>query len=357
MNPKTSLLEYKDKVDAELEIYFQRKLKEYGDVSDFVSKFIQDFAEFTLRGGKRFRAALIYYAYKLLGGTDDKEIIKLSMFIELMESFLLIHDDIIDRSKLRRNGPTMHKIYEEFSAKNQFMDDIHFGVSMAILAGDLGAQLAFEVVKESNFSLENKNKLIDLISKQIQETIFGEAHDVLLSYGYPKDYSDKDILITHRYKTATYTYKLPLFAGAILADATDEELKALEGYAMAGGISFQIWDDVLGAFGEANGTGKEIKNDFIEGKKTLLITQAYKNANMEQREILDKYLGRKDLSDLGAERLRNVIRQTGALEYSKMECSRQVEKAKKALDILSDRNADAYNYLVGIADYMIIRNH
>ena len=157
-------------------------------------------------------------------------------------------------------------------------------------------------------------------------------------------------------KTATYTYKLPLFAGAILAGASEEDLVALEGFAIPAGVAFQIRDDILGVFGEEEKTGKETITDLIEGKKTLLVTEAYKNASPEQKEKLDMYLGKKDLTEEEAEKVRDIFRDTGALKYSMEECKRQVEIAKTSLKKLVDKEEKAFSFLQDIADYMIMRN-
>jgi len=227
---------------------------------------------------------------------------------------------------------------------------------MAILSGDLASQFALEVIGESNFPGDKKSKLISLVSKGISEVIFGQIHDVLLGYNYPKDYKDEDILKVHKYKTAVYTYRIPLFAGAILADASEEEFKALEDYSYPSGIAFQIRDDILGVFGDSEEIGKSTKDDIMEGKKTLLVTHVYKHGSSEQKNNLDRYLGKKDLNDQEAEEVRYIFKETGALEYCKVECARQVEKAKKSLESLSGKNAEAYEFLKVVAEYMIIRD-
>lgn len=356
MNPKSALHEYKQKIDVELESYFQQKIAEYEKISPFTKKFVEDLSEFTLRGGKRFRAALIYYSYKLFGGQDEEEIIKLSLFIELIQSFLLIHDDIMDRSSLRRGGETIHKIYEDVSADEKFEDDEHFGTTMGILSGDLANQFALEIIGKSKFDPINKGKLVTLVAKEIAEVCFGQIHDILLNYNYPRGFGEEDIIKVHKYKTAIYTYRLPLFTGAILAGASQEGLDALEEYAMPSGVAFQIRDDVLGVFGDSEETGKENVGDIIEGKKTLLVTEAYKHGTDEQVHKLNQYLGKKDLTEEEANIVREIFKETGALEYSRKECEHQITTAKKALEMLKGKDAEALEFLEGIADYMIIRN-
>jgi len=263
----------------------------------------------------------------------------------------------MDRAMLRRCGATVHKIYEKYSTDNHFNDDAHFGTTMGILSGDLANQLALEIIGNADFPLEYKNELIKLVALEVSKVCFGQIHDILLNYDFPINYGEDDILKVHYYKTATYTYRLPLFSGAILAGASKSELEMLDGYAMPSGIAFQIRDDVLGVFGEIGETGKDIKGDLMEGKKTLLVTEAYKHADSQQIEQLKRFIGKKDLTDTEADIVRDIFRKTGSLNYSINKCQEQIDKAKTSLSQFSTKtDSEAFHFLSGIADYMLIRN-
>ncbi len=356
MNPEAALSEYKHKADAKLSKYFEQKIEEATHTSPFAADITQQLADFTLGGGKRFRAALIYYAYKLFGGSDEDAIISLSLFIELLQSFLLIHDDIMDRSVLRRGHPTIHKVYEAYSQQHELHDDSHFGLTMAILCGDLANQLALGIVGESPFPADYKSKLVSLISEEVTKVCFGQQQDILLDYNIPSTYTKEDILALYRNKTATYTFKLPLFAGALLAGASEEALRALEGFAIPSGIAYQIRDDVLGVFGKSEETGKPVTDDLTEGKKTILVTSAYQHANHEQREQLNHLLGNKELTEAEADTIRSIFIDTGALEYAKFIAEEHVFAAKTSLETLSNKESESYGFLTGVADYILIRD-
>lgn len=355
MGPEALLAEYKRRTDAELEQYFRVKISDAATVSQSAEQITKDLAEFTLRGGKRFRAALIYYSYKLFGGTNEGAITKLSIFIELIQSFLLIHDDIMDRSPLRRGGPTMHTVYEQFSKDHDFNDDTHFGQAIGTLAGDIASQLAVEIISESDFPAEKKVELLSLVSKEVHRVCLGQLHDILLGYNYPPDFEEQDILAVYSYKTATYTFKLPLFAGAILAGATKNELKTLESYAMHCGIAYQTRDDVLGVFGNTSETGKDTISDLAEGKKTLLIVAAHRQANEEQKLRLKELIGKKDLNLEEAHEARSILEQAGARRYCENICEEKAEAAKGALTELGGGDPIALEFLHGIADYLVMR--
>ena len=145
--------EYKAKVDEALGAFFERLKSEAVKVHPFSVEVFEAVREFTMRGGKRIRPILMVFGYKCLWGRDEKEILKASCSLELMQSFLLIHDDIMDRSDVRRHKPTIHKIFEQRYI-SQVHDPEYFGLSMAILAGDMASQYATLAINEANFSPE-----------------------------------------------------------------------------------------------------------------------------------------------------------------------------------------------------------
>jgi geranylgeranyl diphosphate synthase type I len=356
MSPESALAAYKQRADTELSRYFDAKIAESAQVSPSAEAISRNIAEFTLRGGKRFRSALFYYGYRLFGGKDEEEVVRTSIFMELIQSYLLMHDDIMDRSPLRRGGPTMHIVYEEFSRQHGFQDDLHFGQAMATLAGDIANQYALEIVSQSAFPAEEKIKLLDLVAREVNTVCIGQMHDILLGYGYPPAYEEKDILAIYFQKTATYTFKLPLLGGAMLAGASEIDMAPLETYAMESGILYQIRDDILGVFGNEAETGKDTKSDLAEGKKTLLITAAYRQANEGQRLRLNQLVGKKDLSPEEAQEARTILIDTGALDYCKDICEQKATVAKESLAKLKNKEPFVIDLLTGLVDYLIVRS-
>ena len=352
---KTKLKDYREDIQPILEEFLDKKVHEYGQFYPFAKLFLEHLSEFTLRGGKRLRPALMYYSYIMFEDEDLKEVKRVSIYLELIQSFLLIHDDIMDRSLLRREGDTIHKIFEAYSAKENFKDDIHFGNTMGILNGDLACLLAYEIINDSKLSDEKKSNLSLLVSQEISKVIFGQIQDVLLAY--KKNYSKEDILSIHHYKTAVYTFKLPVFSGAMLANANEENLKLLENYSINCGIAFQIRDDILGIFGNDKTIGKGTVSDIVEGKKTLLVLHAYANANTTQRKVLDNSLGNKKIRYEQVKEFKNVLKQTGALDYSIKECEKHIKEAKESLRVLPVKKNEGFNFLDSIADYLATREY
>ncbi|HHI04109.1 MAG TPA: polyprenyl synthetase family protein [Candidatus Woesearchaeota archaeon] len=349
----TNILEYyKEKIELRLRSFLDEKIAEAEKISDSSKEIMQYIKEFNLRGGKRIRSVLVIMAYKSLGGKNENAIIDIAVSAELMQSFLLIHDDIIDDDDLRRGGPTMHKIYAE-KYKN-YDHPRKFGESMAIIAGDLLASLGNEIIAKSDFDEKKKLKLLQKFNKVIKLTDYGEIIDILS--GLRTDVTEEDISKMHRLKTAVYTIEGPLHMGAIAAGASDEQLKTLTNYAIPLGRAFQIKDDILGMFGSETKLGKPADSDIKEGKKTLLILKAIESADKEQKEFIENALGNKNITKTGLINVREIIKKTGSLSYSESLAEKLVKKAKDAVKN-SDFEKQGKNFFLEIADYIIKRDY
>ena len=291
-------------------------------------------------------------AYKSLGGKNENAIIDIAVSAELMNSFLLIHDDIIDDDDLRRGGPTMHRIYAEKYKDHD--NPKKFGESMAIIAGDLLAALGNEIISKSDFDEGKRVKLLQKFNNIIKMTGYGEIIDILLDL--KTNVREEDILKMHKLKTAVYTIEGPLHMGAIAAGASDEQLKTLTNYAIPLGQAFQIRDDILGMFGSEEKLGKPADSDIKEGKKTLLILKALENADKEQKEFIGNALGNKDITKTELTRVREIIKKTVSLDYSEILAEKLVKKAKNVIKN-SDCEKQGKDFFLEIADYIIKRDY
>ena len=120
MDAQTELQAYKKTLDKKLAEYFAVRITDAKKISPLAAQAAKNIRDLTLAGGKRARAAFMYWGYKAAGGREDEKIIEASMSIELTHIFLLIHDDIIDRDSFRHGVPTMHKVYEKI-ARNLYL--------------------------------------------------------------------------------------------------------------------------------------------------------------------------------------------------------------------------------------------
>lgn len=331
-----NLESYKNKVNLELKKFLGKKLEKDGKIKD-IKELIENLLEYNMRGGKRIRPALIAFAYKCF--KDDEKIIPASICIELMQAYLLIHDDIMDKSDLRRGKPTLHKIYGK--------EDSHLGVSMAILAGDLCAAYVYDSILESDFSEKERLEAIKYLNWIIEREIQGQTLDVILDF---KNLTEEDVFTIYELKTATYTTQGPLYLGSVLANANQEKIQALQEYAYNLGIAFQIQDDLNGSFGEIEKIGKPNDSDIKEGGKTLLIVKALEFSDEKDKKfLLEKYGTEVNKQEL--EKIRQIIKDCGAFDYCKNKLNELVEQAKKAIENL-DIKEQGKTLLLETADYI-----
>lgn len=345
---------YKNLVEKELKLFFEDKLSKADLIDPSSKEMIELLKEYTLRGGKRIRAAFLYYSYRCFSKKNLKEIIKASMALELVQSYLLIHDDIMDNDNLRRNGPTLHISYENIAqARFKKANSKHFGLSMAILAGDICAAFANEIITDLDVKEKYKVKALKALNHTVHKVIYGQVLDVLSEL---RRVDQKDIEKIHKLKTATYTIEAPLHIGALLAGAKEKHLKTLSNYAVPLGKAFQIQDDILGMFGNEEKIGKPICSDLKEGKRTLLILKALENADAVQKIAILNALGTKRLTDLQINKVRKLIKQTGSLDYSKNLAAELIKKSKSSLKDAKLKKVGK-DFLISIADYLEKREY
>lgn len=355
MNEIEQLSLYKDLIDNHLHRFFRDRKKDVNEIDQYASYMMEMLREYTMRGGKRLRPALMYYGYKLFSSEHLDEVIKGSMAFELIQSYLLIHDDIIDQDFLRRNSLTMHKMFEEAHMKTfGEVDAEHFGESMAILTGDIANHLANLIILNLNISSERKIKAAVEMNRVVHRVIYGEALDVLSAS--KESISEAELLKIHQLKTSAYTFEGPLLVGAILAGAGKSRLKILTDYAIPLGKAFQLQDDILGIFGKEEKLGKPVGSDLREGKKTLLIIKALEKADKREKKIIMKALGNPNITKDMMEDIQTIMITTGSLDYSRRLAKRLIAQSKHAIEnIKADHEAKAF--LLGIADYMLKREH
>jgi len=352
-----NLKEYKKKLDNLLEKYFAAKINEAKEIDPQAVRTVEVLRRFTLSAGKRIRPALAYYGYLAAGGENEEEMLKTSMAIELVHIFLLVHDDIIDRDEKRHGIETVHETYKKWGKELGLLEAEagHFGNSMAIVAGDAAYLLANEILYRSNFKAEIIVATLEKTQEIAYRTTQGQMMDVLV--GAKGTATEKEIIGIHENKTARYTFEGPLHLGVTLAGKKEDKklMDTFSAYALPVGRAFQIRDDILGVFGDEKKLGKSVGADIIEGKQTLLVLKALQNGTKKQVGEIKKLLGKKDLTKKEVEDFRNIIKDTGSLEYSQKLSEKLIAEALLALKRIDFKNNEAKNFLEGIAEYIIKR--
>lgn len=358
MNPNAIelLKDFKKKFDPLLQKNFEKRIRQASKMDPLTKDAVSMIMNYTMSGGKRIRPAFLYYSYLATGGKNYGEIIKISMASEILHSFALIHDDIIDKDTVRHGRDTIHEEYKKLANKyNPKKDKTHFGNSMAIIVGDMANSMARDIIFDTNFRDDIKLKFLDKLEKIILSTCSGEILDIVMSYRDQDNAIEKQILKMYEMKTAFYTFEGPIHLGCILAEADKSYLDLFFKYSLFLGKAFQIKDDILGVFGNEKVIGKTVGSDISEDKKTLLVLKALEKGNKEQRNIIKKCLNKKNISKKELEEFRNVIRETGSLKYSEDLAKSFADKSLKIVKKINFKNEDAKEFFTGIISYIINR--
>ena len=337
--------QYKLMLDKELNSFLEEEFKSSEASSDSIKILMKHMKNFCLNGGKRLRGILFLLGYKAFKNDVGKEILRLAISVELLHSSLLIHDDVMDDSNLRRGNKSFHKIYEE-SVNPIYKNAKKYGENIAITAGDILLALSYNCIAN------HLKKVAHIYTKVIINTAYGQALDLESSF---KNLSEQDVLNIHLLKSAKYTIEGPLHVGAVIADASEKDLKKLSDYAIPLGIAFQLKDDILGLFGDEKTIGKPITSDLSEGKKTLLMIKALEKASKEDRKFLLSTLGNRNITLKDVEKVRKIVKNTGSLEHSKNLMSKLIEESKSSLNNFKI-NEEPKKALLYLADYVAKRD-
>lgn len=253
------------------QILIDKELNKYVNKEDCPEKILNESIEYSLlAGGKRLRPILMIATYKMFK-ENIEEVFMLAVAMEMVHNFSLIHDDLpgIDNDSLRHGKPTNH---------------VKFNEATAILAGDALLNKAYTLMseylkKETDANIFKKIEALGLFSESINKMIIGEYIDT--------EYEGK--MITGEYLEYMYKHKTGALIkasvqiGAILADASEQEIETLGEFAEKIGLAFQIKDDILSETGKVEVTGKPVGNDKARGKSTFIAAYGLK----ESQEILD----------------------------------------------------------------------
>lgn len=358
MDIQATLKAFKERLDPEIEAYFDQQLADAQKDDDLVHEALLHVKKMTLSGGKRLRPVFMYYGYIAAGGTDRERLLKTSVAVELIHMFLLIHDDIIDRDALRHGEPTLHERYRTWGRRYLGLaDPDHFGDSIALIVGDMLFALGNDIIFNSGFPEKDLFAALSRMQKIISHTVVGQARDIYIEYRGTA--TSAEVLNMYEKKTAHYTIEGPLHLGSLLAGGSPALTAELARYALPIGVAFQIQDDILGIYGDEERIGKPVGSDIREGKITLLVAHVFEHAERAvKREIEDLLRRGAALTAADIDRFRTIIHDTGALDAAKKQALSYIQEGKQALAAIESEIApEAREFLEGIADYMEKRDY
>ncbi|MCZ2402348.1 polyprenyl synthetase family protein [Paenarthrobacter sp. Z7-10] len=290
-------------------------------------------------GGKRLRALMCYWGWRGAGGSADAGgIVDAGAALELFQAAALIHDDIIDRSDIRRGAPSVHRRFSQLHQRHRWvLDAERFGHAAAILAGDLCLSFSEEVFAGIGEATAAGTHAREVFNVMRAEVMAGQYLDILEEVSGPSKPPAGAVERAQaiiRYKSAKYSTEHPLVLGGAMAGGSAGLLAGYAAFAMPLGEAFQLRDDILGVFGDPANTGKPAGDDLREGKRTVLVGYTLEKASPEQATFVDERLGIQDLTEDEIGRIRQIISGSGALASTEILIGSYSSAAFTALEAL-----------------------
>ncbi len=342
------LLPVATRVESRIADLLDAELARWRPVDEALSEPLEALRAFVVIGGKRLRPAFFHCAYVGAGGDpDDSRAVDAAAALELVHTFALIHDDVMDGSETRRGNDAVHRAFMRTHQAERWRGDARrFGEGMAILIGDFAIVYADMLMRGAPPAAE-------AIYDELRiELCVGQSLDLVGTAA-----ASTDAALAHRiatFKSGKYTVERPLHLGAAIAGRLDELAPALSAIGLPLGRAFQLRDDILGAFGDSSITGKPVGDDLREGKPTPLVAAAYSRASDDDRALMER-LGAPDLTVDEVHALRAVFEHTGAVEEIEAEIARLVDDARAAIAV-APLTPQALAWLEELASYVAWRD-
>jgi len=322
-------------------MFFDERLEETRHISVPSMELVEQVRALTMRGGKRLRPVVVAAAFSAVA--PDREVtetVELGAALELLQSFLLIHDDWMDQDEERRGGPAVHVAFRGAHP------DHHVASSLGILAGDLASTYAWELFLQTPFPDKRRAEALAGFLRLQKEVYFGQHLDVT---------NDPDVPRMHRLKTGSYTVSGPTHLGALLGDACTSQLEALERWSAPLGEAFQLRDDLLSTFGDASQIGKP-GNDLRNGKRNSLVAEAERRLDPVAMGPISRVMGSVEATEVELEDALALLESSGAraaVETRLEQLTEAAEVARQAAPL----DAAGADRLRAVAARLVARTH
>lgn len=316
--------------------YFKKQLSNFLDVTSTEPKYLYEPVKYALSaGGKRIRPILCLMSTEMFGGHIDNAI-NSALGLEIFHNFTLLHDDIMDKSDLRRGRPTVHKKWTE---------------NIAILSGDLMSLVACKCAAKSPV---NTDKVLDTFLQTAIEICEGQQYDM--------DFESEDNVAVDDYMKMINLKTAVLLAGslkigALIAGANANDCENIYQYGRYAGLAFQLQDDLLDTYGDEKVFGKPIGGDIAENKKTFLLINAMNLATGEDKEELRKWISAENFDRNekynAVKSIYNKLDIKGLTINKIEECYRIADSYIDKISVSNDKKSVLRNYI----DSMKERNY
>lgn len=284
-------------VDAVLQTFFEAKRSEGAELSGRATELVEEVQNLTMRGGKRLRPIVTAAAFwAVTGNRNARETLEVGAALELLQTYLLIHDDWMDQDEERRGGPAVHFAFQ------QAHEDPHLGASLGILAGDLACTYGWELFLTGLFPAARRDEGLRSFVRIQKEVFAGQQLDLI---------ADPNVERMHELKTGSYTTRGPAALGGLLGNASAPVMDALEAWAKPLGVAFQLRDDLLSTFESSCDTGKP-GDDLRHGKHNAVVAAFHRlDPSEEAKEAVRRVWGHIDAPEAEVEQARAALEQSG----------------------------------------------
>lgn len=338
---KTIFEKSKEKIEVKINEILDKEISKYED-NEFIKESLKELKRLS-QGGKRVRGYLIKLG-QMLFGKDDDSYVDLAAAIEIFQTAILIHDDIIDEADKRRGMDTINAKYKG-----------HIGVAKGICIGDLGFFISYGIINNASISDNLKDEIVKIYSKTLHNTVNGEIVDVelpLKTLDFHKGMDEKIIYDIYVNKTAWYTIIGPILIGAASAGASEEDKEKLIEMGTNLGIAFQIKDDLLGLYSSVSDMGKTL-NDIKEGKQTIIYKYAIDHASKEELEVIGKYYGNPNVTEEESNLIIDLFDKLGAKENAENLVKKYTDNGISVIETMDVQNKDLF---MEFANYLLKRD-
>lgn len=338
--------------------YLQEMDKTYQEVNRWGRDVFYRLNQFC-QGGKMLRGALVFLASEMWKAKFNKRMnqnaLKIAAAMELFQATFLIQDDFMDRDSTRRGNPSVYEQYRQLGRDHEITAADHFGDSLAVCCSDISLFAANRLIAQLEMEPAAHLRIMDSVNKEYIQVGLAQMEDVYLG-NRSSGYDESDILNIYLYKTARYTFSLPMMLGAINASRSEDEIKKLSDWGEFLGIIFQVKDDELGIFADEKELGKPLGSDIIEGKKTIYYYHLMERAEDKDKKRLEKLFGNPKLSAGDMDFIRDLIQKLGIDTKIRKRSERLADSARNVVDGL-DLNDQGREIMLQLIDYSLERKY
>jgi geranylgeranyl diphosphate synthase type I len=309
--------------------------------------------------GKMIRGGLVSLGFAMSRNgqypqAGPQQLIEAGAAMELLQSALLVHDDIMDRDTLRRGLPTLGQQYTEMVRQAGLSDPAHVGESLGICAGDVAYFLAFELLARMQTSPVLLREIQRLVARELTQVGVAQMQDVY--WGRSNLWvSEEEVMRLYLYKTGRYTFSLPLMVGGLLAEQSPATLALLEKIGENLGVVFQMKDDEIGLMGSPGEMGKPVGSDIKEGKKTLYYGYLQRRASAEELRALAGIFGNPEIGEEEVHYVRELVLRLGIQEELQRQAAELAGRARGLIAGLPGYKLQDREVMLGLLEYSLAR--